>query len=67
MEAILVLLRPFLTKFDGYKTYIGGAGFMALALYYLLGANPDYAQAATYFSLALTAMGLRHAVSKATE
>lgn len=66
MEAILRLIapaiQPVLDWVNGRKTYLGAAGFALLGVVAL--ANGDYSQAATYLSLAMTAVGLRHAISK---
>lgn len=47
---------------EGYRTYIGAAGLLGLALYQF--SVGEYAAAAESFGLALVAFGLRKAVDK---
>lgn len=49
--------------FDGYKAYLGAAGFLLLAGYSLVTRQPE--AAVQYFSLALGVAGIRHAQDKA--
>lgn len=62
VSVLMPLLSPLLAPLQGYKTYIGAAGFLALATMSLL--NSDYNGAASYFSLFMATAGLRSAISK---
>lgn len=59
MSAIIGFFENFLA---GYKTYIGAAGLLGMAVYNL--SQGDYANALQNFSLALAAFGLRAAVAR---
>jgi hypothetical protein len=52
-----------LIPLSGAKTYVGGAIFLALAGWTAY--RGDFPDAARYLGLALTAVGLRHAVARA--
>lgn len=49
---------------DGYKTYIGAAGFALLGVYHLI--QGEGAKATEYFAYALSILGIRHAITKST-
>ncbi len=54
-----------LSKLDGYKTYIGAAGFGLLGVYYLV--LGDTAHAMEYFMMAVSLYGMRQAIAKPVE
>lgn len=63
IRAVNDQIKTLLTQLNGYKTYLGAAGMFGLALYQV--SQGQYDQALQSFLAALTAAGLRHAVTKA--
>ena len=47
----------------GWKSYVGAAGFLALAVFYYLNGQPEKAMEMVLAALGL--LGLRHAISTA--